>query len=302
MIRHPDASLEGFILRSATTNSGGAVVSAGTLRDCLITGNHAPGVWVPVLNPRSPLFPGYWLGGVGGGVMVSGSGTVHNCTIAYNSADAYGGGIAASDFAIVHSCIVISNQAPSGANWQLSDAAGMHHSLTMPLAPGANNLATDPSFADSTLFRLQPSSPCIDAGWSGWSIDGDLLNTARPLDGDNDTIALPDIGAIEHLLAAADSDDDGMSDGDERDADTNPADAASRLAITYLTASNSTLRISWIGGQHVAQRLEVGNQLASTNTIWHAIFTNHPPTPTTNVWLMPMGDGTNVYIRIRTGV
>jgi hypothetical protein len=98
---------------------------------------------------------------------------------------------------------------------------------------GPGNISLDPRFTAGV--RLQPDSPCIDAGTnalllmsSNWtaSITNDYEGTPRPLDGNGDGLARFDIGAYEVLLPTADSNGDGIPDGWTQRYGFNPTDPA----------------------------------------------------------------------------
>ena len=66
----------------------------------------------------------------------------------------------------------------------------------------SGNLTGDPLFVDAANgnYRLQPISPAIDAGVASSNAEAgsDFNGVSRPLDGNRDGNALPDIGAIEY--------------------------------------------------------------------------------------------------------
>lgn len=59
-----------------------------------------------------------------------------------------------------------------------------------------NNVSADPRFRGPSDFRLRADSPCIDAASSHLSTDAN--GDPRPIDGDGDGEAFPDIGAFEY--------------------------------------------------------------------------------------------------------
>ena len=69
---------------------------------------------------------------------------------------------------------------------------------------GSNNISSDPKYISPETgdFNLQPESPCIDAG-SNVFVDfyTDFLYKARILNGNNDDVAIVDIGAFEYVAS-----------------------------------------------------------------------------------------------------
>ena len=100
------AIIDGFTITNgyAPTNNqhgGGAYISAGTLRNCLLTGN-------TVTND-----------GIGGGAYVIGMyGLVTNCILIGNTAFNYGGGIGAGTSGTVHNCHIMQNRVNSSAMYK----------------------------------------------------------------------------------------------------------------------------------------------------------------------------------------
>jgi hypothetical protein len=107
------------------------------------------------------------------------------------------------------------------------------------------NIDADPQFASPAAndYRLTAGSPCIDAGTPvdrtvaitnlagavtnlAVAVTDDLDGTPRPLDGDGNGSALPDIGAFEFLLDTADSNGDSVPDGWYAAYGLNPTDPA----------------------------------------------------------------------------
>jgi hypothetical protein len=153
---------------SATNYGGGA--HSGALYNCILVGNQA--------------FEG-------GGALGAG---LYNCTVTGNFATNYGGGTL-SDW--VWNSIVYFNQAPLYPN---SGGDSFEYSCTTPPAPGAGNISADPRFVNAAAgdFRLRPDSPCIDAGTNLVDLlTTDIQGLPRVMDGNEDGIAVVDMGAYE---------------------------------------------------------------------------------------------------------
>jgi len=98
---------------------------------------------------------------------------------------------------------------------------------------GEGNISSDPRFVNlaANNYRLNTNSSCIDAGTNVTSMltnqslaNHDFDGVPRPLDGNDDGLARPDIGAYEHLMVTADSNGDGIPDGWTWDFGLNPTD------------------------------------------------------------------------------
>jgi hypothetical protein len=185
-------------------NASGAASGGGaedcTLYNCTLTGNRADN-------------------GSGGGALSS---TLYNCTLMDNTAEVDGGGAAgctlynctltgnsAEYFSVfpnsgrgggaagctLYNCIVYFNMAAvSGANYD--STCTLNYCDTTPLpTSGIGNIDADPLFVDTNNWsdlRLQPGSPCINAG------DNVYVTTATDLDGNPRIVGgVVDMGAYE---------------------------------------------------------------------------------------------------------
>jgi hypothetical protein len=150
---------------SAGFGGGGGAYNC-TMNNCMLTGNFADG----------------------GGAYNS---TLNNCTVTGNSAPNYAGGAYAC---ALNNCITYFNSAPLRANYD--PASTLSYSCTTPQPTnGSGNITNAPLFVNTNGWanpRLQPNSPCINAGYNSY------ITNATDLDG-NPRIAggVVDIGAYE---------------------------------------------------------------------------------------------------------
>ncbi len=195
-------------------HGGGAAYS--TLNNCTLSGNSGSGAAYCTLNNCTLSgntglnggYPSYQI--LGGGAYNStlnnctlsgnsadfGGGaydcTLNNCTLTGNTAD-YGGGGAGS--CTLSNCIVYFNTAQVGANYD--SASPLNYCCTTPQPTnGFGSITNTPLFVDTNGWanlRLQPSSPCINAG------NNSYVTNATDLDG-NPRISggIVDIGAYEY--------------------------------------------------------------------------------------------------------
>jgi MYXO-CTERM domain-containing protein len=65
---------------------------------------------------------------------------------------------------------------------------------------GSGSISANPQFVDTSLrnFHLLPSSPAIDAGDGATASNHDLEGSVRPLDGNLNNVAQPDLGVYEY--------------------------------------------------------------------------------------------------------
>ncbi|MBN1670194.1 MAG: hypothetical protein JXR37_04135 [Kiritimatiellae bacterium] len=252
---------------------------------------------------------------------------IEHCTIAQNER----AGLVREDGWCAVRNTIIWNNCMGGSQWAgLLDARSLvTHCCTLP-AVGEGCMSNSPSFVDAAAhdFRLQADSPCVDAGVLASGVSLDLNGTARPLDGNDDGTALPDIGAYEFPDATTDTDGDAMPDrwensnglnaavadadgNDDNDAhtnleeylaDTDPRDPDSILRIVDIGGGADGVTVRWQGGTRVVQYLEICTDLCASPQVWTTIFTNTPPTPITHavIDLQPAGD--RGYYRIRVGM
>jgi hypothetical protein len=161
-----------------------------------------------------------------GGVHVDGRSraTLANCTVAGNRALREGGGIFAVGPLTAWNTVVWANRA-DGGTWRSVCSAGgsvdIRHSCVEGGWPGSGVITANPMLGPD--YRLGAGSPCIDAGSDLGAPDDDRVRMRRPLDGRGLGAAAYDMGALEFIAAAADSDGDGMADAWELSQGFDPA-------------------------------------------------------------------------------
>jgi formylglycine-generating enzyme required for sulfatase activity len=131
-----------------------------------------------------------------------------------------------------------------------------------------------------------------------WETNHFQNTTTATASSDYDGDGVLDVTEFENGIdpRSADTDDDGMDDGDEIVADTNPADSTSLLCITGVDSSISGTSLSWQGGIAATQMIEYTDNLAAE---WLCIYTNEPPTATeSNVTLETTGEVRFFRIRV----
>ncbi len=261
---------------SAGSRGGGAFEC--TTRNCLVTGNTAA---------------------MGGG-LAGGNGV--NCTVAYNAAQ-FGGGVYTGAFT---NCIVYYNTADTDSNWYVGS---YYHCCTLPMPSiGFGTITDEPLFLDAAggNFRLQPLSPCINAGRNtGLPAGPDLDGNPRIVGGTVDIGAyefqspssvlsyawaqqygLPTDGSADYT----DPDGDGMNNWQEWKCDTVPTNAASVLRLLSPAIGESGVTITWQSvttRRYFVERVrELGTQPAfsvlKTNIIGQAGTTSYTDTTATN--------------------
>ncbi len=221
-------------------NGGGILLTDGSLlrmENAVLSGNRT--------HAEDPDFPAGKLVpdfGLGGGLYVGESCSVTgvNFTASANHARTRGGGLSSHEWSLLRNAIVWGNtssnvyQGDGGVyadpdpRWdELQCRSGhiavWHGDLGYPYYSDPKIysfgiiITNNPQFIAANDYRLAGSSPCIDIGSPVDAPTNDLNRAFRPLDGDNDTIALHDLGAYEYFYdpAIEDSDGDGLTDDEE---------------------------------------------------------------------------------------
>lgn len=130
-----------------------------------------------------------WGGNTGGGIRWQGAAgvtyaiAIENCTVVSNSAGSgFGGGIALSTSgtgSVVNSIIYFNKGGANVSNWYSSiTSCTFSNCCTAPISTivGSDNMDTDPLLFDwaGGNYRLQPASPCLNAGINAGWMEGAL--------------------------------------------------------------------------------------------------------------------------------
>ncbi|MDA3935813.1 MAG: DUF1565 domain-containing protein [Actinomycetota bacterium] len=164
------------VIRANNANFfGGGVMAmfgAPMIENCVIDSNNASngGAVFYMMSPGTPL--------------------MLNSTIAFNSGN---GVMNFGSTPLIANSIIWGNGDDVGAGSLLS------YSCIEDLDVGLGVINTSPAFvsAGSGDYSLASGSPCIDTAEPIIATTNDILGTARPLDGDGDTVSAPDMGAYE---------------------------------------------------------------------------------------------------------
>ncbi len=198
-------------LAESTTDLHGAAVrvDAGTisLERCLIENNAAAEIGGAAyvasgeLVLRNSVLRFNSAGTFGGGVaLVGGSATAVNCTMTRNDAQTYGGGVYSDNGAVVLGNCILWDDSPEEIVSVGGSVDVRYTNTAWYVWAGEGNISVDPRFAAPGDYHLSADSPCIDVGTDtppGGLTGQDVDGRPRVLDGDGDTVALPDMGAHE---------------------------------------------------------------------------------------------------------
>ena len=247
-------------------NGGGALNS--TLTNCLLIGNSGNGngtaAAFSVLNNclvASNSFTGN-AGVAGAALYVS---TLYNCTVVQNSGapNPIGGG---GEYDCTnYDTIVVSNLAMSPAKQTNVNYIGsvFTSSCAWPLPSGVGNISNAPLFIDplNGNYRLQSSSPCINAGNNAYAAGTTDLDGNPRISG-----GTVDMGAYEFQNPAsiisyawlqlyglptdgsadfADTDHNGMNNWQKWVAGLNPTNPASVLQVMNPASSGTNIVVTW---------------------------------------------------------
>jgi hypothetical protein len=241
---------------SASYYGGGA--SCGTLNRCALASNSARdggGAYYGTLNNCA--LTGNSASSGGGGAYY---GTLNNCTLTGNSANSGSGG---AYYGTLNNCIVYYNQASAGSNYS---GSSLNYCCTAPLpTSGIGNITDAPLLVDQAggNLRLQPASPCINAGNSLY-VSGsiDLDGSSRVVGGTVDIGAyecqspplleyyswLQGYGLTTYSSAYyVDSDLDGRNNWQEWICGTDPTNSLSVLSMLTVSNSVAGVTVSWQG-------------------------------------------------------
>jgi len=241
--------------RNSAPSAFGGGANRGVLNYCLVTGNSA---WIgggAASRLNNCILTGNSATSHGGGAWAAG---LYNCTVTGNSASDVGG---ASECNVYNSIVYYNSAATNpdqASGWTVNSCTtGSFFPYVFPF--GLGNTTNAPLLAGN--LRLQPNSPCINAGRNSLAPNGsDLDGNPRIAGGTVDMGAyefqtpssilsyawaqqygLPTDGSADY----SDPDGDGINNWQEWRADTVPTNSLSVLRLTAVTNIGSGLQITW---------------------------------------------------------
>lgn len=257
-----NSSITGSTFRNNTAQTqGGAVFSESdltTISDSVFTNNSAVdgGGFSGSGKVENTLFNGNTATtGHGGGAFMAReeiqSDIVH-CVFYENEAGTYGGAVS-SEYSFTAANVVFFNNNAGNGYIDIYNINGLIPIISnsrieqIPYAEGNNNIIDPPQFVDTASynFHLMKTSPCIDAGMAAprpGLPPQDPDGKHRPMDGNNNGVALPDIGIYE-LLPPGDIDLNGSLELADLIKTLQIVTGRSDLPITPVTEINGDNRV-----------------------------------------------------------
>jgi hypothetical protein len=262
-----------LLTNEASLGAGGGAFEC-VLCNCTLAGNRAIG--------------DQYVSGFGGGASDC---TLNNCTLTANVATgpvpaghSYHGGSGASGSTLNNCILYLNGQSndSGGTNLDNYDSSCVLSYCCAENLPtqGVGNIAVDPMFVDQSSWnlRLQPNSPCINAGNNTYAVGvTDLDGNPRIAGGTLDIGAyefqapasiisyawlqqfgLPTDGSADH----ADPDHDGMDNWQEWRCGTDPANALSVLRLVAVMPTGTNVMVAWQSIAGVTYFLERSTSLA----------------------------------------
>lgn len=237
---------------------------------------------------------------------------VERCTIVSNDPSGVEVGAAAGSLISLQDCIVYHH---AKINVGVDCSASFCNVQGGFTGPG--NLEAIPGFYAGS-FHLRPASPCIDRGSSpaaGIDVDGEPRSGVTDIGYDefvdSDDDGLPDLvetgtgvanGDLDMgtLPDDPDTDEDGMCDGGEWMAGTDPLDDTDLLLMTQvLSPGAGWVTLHWQGGTNATQWLDVKHDAGSD--AWALLKTYPPPMAKQRSLQMFVGETNIAMYRIRAG-
>jgi len=265
----------------------GGGVCRGTLNNCSLVNNIAKDVGGGVFAVQSALnnclLKGNSAADAGGGVY---GGTLNNCTLTDNYANSGCGAFNAT----LNNCIVYFNFGNDYAFCTLN------YCCTPSLSPGNGNIISDPLFTDRFAgnFRLQPDSPCVNAGNTA------AAQGSTDLDGNSRIFGgTVDIGAYEYQGGFTP-----VAPYVVTQPTNQTVTVGANVLFAFMAAGTSPLRFQWLSNTVAiinatnAALLVTNAQLSYSGTLYSVTVTNFAGSATSSNALLTVNPAPLVTPRI----